>query len=185
MEKALRRFTLTEVTVSYVAFGLAIVAALLGAEVAPSLLRYRALYSLWAAAALAIPALCCYILENGSRKRRSYWLLFWTFSFFVFLIHLAYAAASRSRFPWIELLLAAAWVLDLVFAWSASPRPGWERTGRITVLAAVIAWFTWATLGHREDGPMALRLGIALPAAALICLWRRWRRSHPDPENLS
>jgi hypothetical protein len=184
MEKALRRFTLTEVTVAYTAFGLSVVAALLGAEVAPSLMRYRALYTLWAAAALSIPALCCYILEYGIRKRRSYWLLFWTFSFLAFLIHLAYAAASRSRFSWIEVLLAAAWAVDLVFAWSATSRPGWERTGRVAVLVAVIAWLTWSTLGYREDGPMALRLGIALPAAAIICLWRRWRRSHPDPEAL-
>lgn len=184
MDKALRRFTLTEVTVAYVAFGLSIVVALLAAEVAPSLTRYRALYSLWAAAALAIPALCCFLLEYGSRKRRSYWLLFWTFSFLAFLIHLAYTAAASRSFPWIESLLALAWAVDLVFAWSSTARPGWERTGRVAVLVAVIAWLTWSTLGHREEGPMALRLGIALPAAAVICLWRRWRRSHPDPEAL-
>jgi hypothetical protein len=164
--------SLTELTATFVPAGLLIAASLLAAEFTLSLDRYRALYPLWAAAALAIPAVYAHVAADGVRSMQRYWLLFWTFSFAAFLIHLGYSFKGYHRGSWLEVALAAVWAVDLALGWFSDSQARWVAFLRAGVLLGVLAWFTYALVSHSGEW-LPLLLGFALVGAAVLGLWPR------------
>src|SRR5690242_5478965 len=86
--------TLSDFTIAFVSFGVLLGAALMAAETQMDLGMARTVYTIWATAALVTPALCAFALPGNSERIRNTWLLFWTFSFIVYLVHVGYAFFS-------------------------------------------------------------------------------------------
>ena len=209
------RVTLTELTFTFVPFGLLLAAALLLPETAapearsgvpgldeilgvndpelhpvpkgtPVLPLYRAILSVWVASLLLIPAVCLYVLPARSASRRRYALLFWTFSFLAYLVHVWYAAfvifgGVRGTFDNMRLPIAATnffltgwWALDVLLAWLAPPW-AWVRLERTAAHIFVFLVFVVTELFLR---PTAVRyVALALAASVAVCLLVRL--SHP------
>lgn len=165
--------SLTELTATFVPSGLLIAASLLAAEFTLSLDRYRTLYPFWAAAALAIPAVYAFAVADGVRSRQHYWLLFWTFSFAAFLVHLGYSFKGTHRGSWLEVALAAWWAVDLALAWFGSSRARWVAFERAGLHLCVLAWFTYSLVSYSGGERLPLLLGFALVGAAVVSLWPR------------
>jgi len=85
------RITLPDFTLSFVPFALLLSAALLAPETTMDLGFYRTIYTIWATTALVTPALCAFMLPGDSPSKQSIWILFWTFAFIAYLVHVYYA----------------------------------------------------------------------------------------------
>jgi hypothetical protein len=202
------RLTLAQLTLTFVPFGLLLAAALLAPEVlvpggvsplpwledlvglnepqlrpvpaGTSLLALnRAILTIWLTTALLIPAACLYVLPPEP-ARRTYALLFWTFSYLAYLAHFYYAAFvifggvagtfehMRHPIAAMNFLLTAWWTMDVLLAWVASPDRPWVRLERTAALVFILLVFVITELFLR---PTVVRyLGIALVVSVLLCL---------------
>src|ERR1035438_3937542 len=85
------KITFNSFSIAFVSFGLLLGTALLAAETTMDLGLYRTIYTIWATVVLVTPALCAFILPGNSAAKQNTWILFWTFSFLCYLVHMAYA----------------------------------------------------------------------------------------------
>jgi hypothetical protein len=184
--------TLSDFTLAFVPFGLLLGAALLAAETTMDLGFYRTVYTIWATAALVTPALCAFTLPGDSLRKRNIWILFWTFSFVVYVVHMSYAIfsvyhgsmkeflAGQGVFPAIiNVIFTAWWALDLYLAWFRDSGARWIHIERV-----VGHWFIgltfFASTVILKHGFINV-IGGLMTAALLVCLMVRFdaRRRAP------
>ena len=178
LRRCYSRFSLTEVTNTYVLFGLLMAAALLGADVTLGItnpLWYRATYLLWAAAALALPAVLLYMLPEESTGRENHWQLFWTFAFIAFTTHFCFATFGLGKTPWVALLLLVWWAFDLWLRWCREWEPTWVGLERGPLNLCLVAYLACMTLGYDQEPAriIAIVLGAGLIAVVLIGIYAR------------
>jgi hypothetical protein len=80
-----------QLCLTFVPFGLGLVAAIWYAEASQDLRLFRTLYTIRVALLLAIPALVLFPFRDRAPGVRNAWRLFWSFSLLAYLVHLAYA----------------------------------------------------------------------------------------------
>jgi hypothetical protein len=215
---ASRGFTLTQWTFTFVPFSLLLVAALLLPEVlnptgtpglhwldravglddpaaravppgTPLLALLRAIFCIWLASALLIPATCAYILRDESDCCWRYALLFWTFAYAAYMIHFYYTAivifggvaGTFEHMRWwiagTNFFLTAWWTLDVLIAWVADPKRRWVRWERAAAQGFIVVVFVVTDLFLR---PTIVRyVGAALAATVVLCLLIRLGRRVP------
>jgi hypothetical protein len=86
-----RSITSVQLALTFVPFGLGLVAAMLLAELTQDLRLFRTIYSLRVSMLLAMPALALFLFRDRSPAVQNLWRLFWTWSFLAFAVHLGYA----------------------------------------------------------------------------------------------
>lgn len=139
-----RNFTLGQFTATFVPFGLALVAAMIGAETAFDLPNQRMLTSVWAAQGLLIPALFLYCAPYRAQVHRNLWVLFWTFAFLAYLVHFYYAVVVHyhasipevwrqqgAKIAGSNFLDTLWWGFDVVLAWTVKGDVKWVRIERL------------------------------------------------------
>jgi hypothetical protein len=173
--------TLADFTIAFVPFGFLLGAALLAAENTMDLGFYRTVYTIWATTALVTPALCAFALPGESARQTNIWLLFWTFSFVTYLVHMGYALLSvyhgsvqeflngQGVFPAIiNIIFTLWWALDLCLAWFFLSDARWVRIERVaTHIFIGLTFFTSTVI--LKHGFINV-LGILMTAAVLVCL---------------
>jgi hypothetical protein len=177
--------TLLEFTLSFVPFALLLSAALFAAETTTDLGFYRTVYTIWATVVLVIPALCAFILPGNSTTLRSIWILFWSFAYVVYIVHLLYAFFSvyhgstqefldgQGIFPAINnVVFTLWWSLDLLLAWFYDSEAGWIRKQRIGAHIYIGGVFIVATNVLKHGFINAL--GAILTTAVIVCLLIRF-----------
>ena len=184
------RITLSDFTIAFVIFGVLLGAALMAAETQMDLGMARTVYTIWVTAALVIPALCAFALPGNSERIRNTWLLFWTFSFFAYLVHMAYAIfsvyhGSRKEFlagqgiapAIINVIFTVWWTLDVVLAWFYHKDARWVRIERVAGHIFIGLTFAASTIFLKHG--FVNVIGIVLAASVIICLMIRFdaRRS--------
>jgi hypothetical protein len=176
-----RDITLPQFTYTFVPFAILLSAALLAAEATLDLPQFRMIYSIWVSLGLAIPALCLYILPNGTQARRNYMTLFWTFAYCAYLVHFYFAAfvhyhgslpemfANQGlKIAGPNLLVTVWWGFDVVLAWTTDSASRWIRVQRALVHFLVAAiFFVSSVLIFRGFVNI---LGYAMTAGIVICL---------------
>ena len=80
-----------QLCLTFVPFGLGLVAAIWYAEASQNLRLFRTIYSVRVALLLAIPALALFPFRDRAPGVRNAWRLFWIFSFLAYAVHFAYA----------------------------------------------------------------------------------------------
>jgi hypothetical protein len=181
--------TLADFTTAFVPFGLLLGAALLAAEDKLDLGFYRTVYTIWAATALVTPALCAFALPGDSDRKRNTWLLFWTFSFLVYLVHMGYALFSvyhasarefldgQGVFPAIiNIVFTLWWAIDLSLAWFFASDALWVRAER-TAAHIFVGLTFFASTVILKHGFINV-LGILMTASVLVCLMVRFDARH-------
>jgi hypothetical protein len=177
--------TLTDFTIAFVPFAILLGAALLAAEATFDFGFNRTVYTIWATTALITPALCAFALPGDSSRRHSLWLLFWTFSFLVYLVHIGYAVftvyhgsgreiIAGQGIPGVivNILFTIWWAMDLILAWFSSSDARWLRIERAAVHVFIgITLFTSTII--LKHGFITL-LGSVMTASVLICLLVRF-----------
>jgi hypothetical protein len=83
--------TAGQLCLTFVPFGLGLVAAIWYAEASQDLRLFRTLYTVRVALLLAIPALVLFPFRDRAPGVRNAWRLFWSFSFLAYAAHFAYA----------------------------------------------------------------------------------------------
>lgn len=184
------RITLTDFSIAFVPFAVLLGIALMAAETQMDPGMYRTIYTLWVTAALVIPALCAFVLPGDSPRLRTTWLLFWTFSFFAYLVHASYAIfsvyhgsfheflAGQGTFPAINNgIFTLWWALDLALAWFHHSDARWIRIERVAAHIYIGLTFVASTLFLKHG--FVNVIGIVLTASLVICLmiWFDARRS--------
>jgi hypothetical protein len=86
-----RSVTSLQLALTFVPFGLGLIAAMLLAELTQDLRLFRTIYSLRVSLLLAMPALALFLFRDRSPAVRNLWRLFWTWSFLAYAVHLGYA----------------------------------------------------------------------------------------------
>ena len=177
--------TLNDFCIAFVPFGLLLGAALLAAEATMDLGFYRTVYTIWATTALVTPALCAFALPGQSARKQNLWILFWTFSFIVYIVHAGYAVfsvyqgsareflAGQGTFPAIiNVIFTAWWLLDVYLAWFHTADARWVRIERV-----VGHWFIGLTFFTStvflKHGFINV-LGILMTLSVVICLMLRF-----------
>jgi hypothetical protein len=168
-------------TVAFVPFGFLLGAALLAAEPTMDLGFYRTVYTIWAATALVAPALCAFALPGDGPNQRGVWILFWTFAFVVYVVHLYYAVfsvyhGSAQEFLDGQGLFAAVnnvvftiwWALDLLLAWLSRSAAAWIRKQRIAAHVYIGGTFVVSTVVLKHG--FIIAIGGAMTLALVICL---------------
>jgi len=184
------RITLTDFTIAFVSFALLIAVALMAAETNMDVGMYRTIYSLWVTAALVTPALCAFVLPGDSPRIRNTWLLFWTFSFFAYVVHASYAVfsvyhgslheflAGQGTFPAINNgIFTLWWALDVLLAWFYHSDARWVRIERVAAHIYIGLTFVASTLFLKHG--FVNVIGIVLTVSVVICLmiWFDAKRS--------
>lgn len=178
-------FTLVEFTVAFVPFAILLGAALVAAEQTVDAGFYRTVYTIWVTAALVIPALCAFVLPNGTPHRRAIWLLFWTFAFLAYIVHLCYAVfsvyhgsfaeflAGQGVFPAVNnVIFTLWWLLDVVLAWFYRDDVRWVRIQRIAAHWYIGLTFVASTV-FLKHGFINV-IGAALTISVLVCFLIRF-----------
>jgi hypothetical protein len=179
------RITLLEFTGSFVPFALLLGAALLAAETSMDLGLSRAVYTIWATTALVTPALCAFALPGESSAKQNIWILFWTFAFIVYLVHVYYALFwvyhgsfrefldGQGIFPAVNnVIFTAWWAFDLVLAWFRPSSADWVRKQRIGAHIYIGGVFAISTVILKHG--FINVLGGLLTASIIVCLLIRW-----------
>ncbi len=83
--------TAGQLRLTFVPFGLGLVAAIWYAELSQDLRLFRTVYLVRVALLLAIPALALFPFRDRTPGVWNAWRLFWTFSFLAYAVHFAYA----------------------------------------------------------------------------------------------
>src|SRR5947209_13624119 len=179
--------TLAQWTLTFVPFGLLLAAALLLPEVlvpggtpafhwledalgldepglrpvprgTPLLTLNRAILTIWLSTALLTPALCLYVLRDGSAARASFARLLWTFSYLAYLVHFYYTtfvifggvagtfANMRHPIAATNFFLTAWWTVDVLVAWLAPADRRWVRLERAAAQAFIFLVYAVTTL---------------------------------------
>jgi len=181
------RVTLSEFTVAFIPFGLLLGAALLAAEETLDFGLSRAIYTIWAATVLVTPALCAFALPGTSARKQNIWLLFWTFSLIVFLVHVGYAYFSVYHGSPREFVVGQGvfigtnnlifmlwWIFDVTLAWLLrSPRP-WVNTQRLWAHIYIGGTFFVATIILKHG--VITAIGAAMTLAVVVSLAIRFDR---------
>lgn len=141
-----RNLTLGQVTATFVPSGLYLVAALMAAEMALDIPFQRMIYSVWAAMAMLIPALCLFWWPARSSAQKNYWLLCWTFAYLLYLVHFYYAVMVHyhasipevfreqgTRIASSNFIDTIWWGLDVVLAWVVTADHKWIRIERFAL----------------------------------------------------
>lgn len=187
-----RNITLGQFTVSFVPFALLLPAALLGANMQMDVGLYRTIYTIWVTTLLVIPAFCAFTLPGDSPRKHNIWLLFWTFSWIVYIVHTLYAVfyfyqanfqafvAGQTVFGAItNVIFTIWWTVDVLIAWFGKRQDGWVHKQRVALHWFAFANFFLSTIIFRPG--IVTIFGVALTLAVLICLAYRcdaWRRRH-------
>jgi hypothetical protein len=185
------RITLGQITATFVPFALLLSAALLGAEVAQNLVLTRVHTSSWVALGFFTVAFCLYIWPGDSPRRRSWWLLVWTFALLAYLVHFGYSFFGphhgslrdiwQSQRPLIatsNFLVTLWWTVDVILAWLH--RENWRGIAR--TLIHLLAFVTFFTSSLVLFGGVVRVFGALMTAAVLIALGARLvRRFHHSP----
>lgn len=176
-----RNITLGQFATAFIPFGLLLVLALMGAEMALDLPFQRMIYTVWVALVLVIPALCLYILPARTQRRMNYWLLFWTFAYIAYLFHFYYAvmvhyhASIPEVFQQQGIKIAGSnfvvtflWGTDVLLAWFVHSDRKWIRIERVVASSFIpLVFFVASVVIFRGFVNV---LGYAMTAAILICL---------------
>jgi cytochrome P450 len=164
------RVSLAEFTNTFVPFALVLAAALVLPERTTHLTNNRAAYSLWAAIALAVPALGLYLVAGRSPALRHYWLLLWSFGLAAFLVHLGFALTSRGGAHPLEVVLAAWWLVDLVLAWRGRFEELPVVLQRTALHAALVIWFEFVTWTAPHGSTRAVAFGLDMPRLLAVAV---------------
>jgi hypothetical protein len=175
------RITLPDFTLSFVPFALLLSAALLAPETTMDLGFYRTVYTIWATTALVTPALCAFMLPGDSQSKQSIWILFWTFAFIAYLVHVYYAIfyvyhgslheilAGQGRFAALNnLIFTVWWAFDLLLAWFYSGSAKWVWNQRVAAHVYIGLTFFASTVILKRG--FINVIGIAMTVAIFICL---------------
>lgn len=182
------RITLPEFTLSFVPFALLLSAALLAPETKMDLGFYRTVYTIWATTALVTPALCAFMLPGDSQSKQNIWILFWTFAFIAYLVHVYYAIfyvyhgslheilAGQGRFAALNnLIFTVWWAFDLVLAWLYSGNAKWVWNQRVAAHVYIGLTFFLSTVILKHG--FINVIGITMTGAIFICL--AYRSDYP------
>ena len=181
------RITLGQLAATFVPFAVLLFAALMGAEAAQNLTVTRVRTASWVSLAFFAVAFCLYLWPGDSPRRRSWWLLAWTFALLAYLVHFGYAFFGthhgslrevwQSQRPLIatsNFLVTFWWTADAALAW-LRPAGSWRGVAR--TLIHLLIFVTFFVSSVVLFGGVARYLGLALATAALIslgaCLTRR------------
>ena len=179
------RITLADFTIPFVSFALVLAAALLAAETQMDMGMARTVYTIWATVALVTPALCAFALPGNTDRIRTAWLLFWTFSFIVYVFHMGYAIfsvyhgsmkeflAGQGTFPAIvNVVFTLWWALDVALAWFYHSDARWVRIERVAGHIFIGLTFLASTV-FLKHGYINV-LGALYTISILICLMIRF-----------
>lgn len=186
------RITLLDFTLAFVPFAVMMSAALLAAELSLDLIRYRTIYTIWVTTALFTPAMAAFVLPADSVRRRSLWLIFWSFSYLAFLIHTAYAyfgfyGGSFQRFldgqglfpAIVNIVFFVWWTFDLLLALCYHGDARWVRRERGAAHVFIFLTFFSSTV-ILNDGFVRI-LGIVMTLIIAVCLLVRLDRRCASP----
>lgn len=150
---------------------------------------HRTFFTIWAALALAAPALAFFVLRRESALLGSLWRAFWTASLVAFAVHFYWAVVvmfgndwsrilhtPRVSAPRLDTVFAVWWCVDVALAWLYRGEPLWVRVQRWLVHAlAFLLFFMGAA---REGELLASRmLGWGFAATVLAAFgWKLWLR---------
>ncbi len=179
------RITLADFTIPFVLFGVLLGVALMAAETQMDLGMSRTIYTIWVTAALVTPALCAFALPGNSDRIRNAWLLFWTFSFFAYLVHAGYAffsvyqgstqeflAGQGTPAAIVNVVFTLWWALDVLLAWFYRSDSRWLRIERVGGHIFIGLTFIVSTV-FLKHGFINV-IGIVLTASVVICLMMRF-----------
>lgn len=160
--------------------------ALLLAEQTERVLFYKILYTARTTMILFTPAMCLYVLPQQSQKKQNYWLLFWTFSFLSYAIHIYYSFfvffhGSLAEFfadqgvavATINLIITMWWAFEIVAVWALSSPAKWLRLQRAAIqIIIAVTFFASTVILHSVDNkePFVIVLGALQAAAILACV---------------
>jgi hypothetical protein len=155
-----------------------------------STVYYRIILTVWVATALLTVALCFYALRRPSGPS-NYWVLFWTFSYFAYLLHFYWSAGVLFEWNFAEILhskigtspnpekvvcnpipdliLTAWWGIDVVLAWLVLSNPRWLRLERGAVSLFTLVAFFGATVLAAKAGPIVRVLGVLMALSVVFC----------------
>ena len=175
------KISLSALTYTLVPIGILAALTIWFAEIGEDILLGRAIYSIWLTYAVATPALCLYTLGLNQEKRKTYWLLFWTFAYLVYLLHVAWTFLGifdgqvENMFSIQGLAIAGTnvvitlwWTADIGFAWLLEPTKFWitlERSG-IQLLFFLAAIYVGI---FRKEG-IITGLSIVMAIGVITCL---------------
>jgi hypothetical protein len=148
--------TAGQLCLTFVPFGLGLVAAILYAELSQDLRLFRTIYAIRVSLLLAIPALALFPFRDGSPGIRNAWRLFWTFSFLAYAVHFAYAwfgvfggqVATATLHPTLFKVGENPTILDLVVAHQGAfiVYSNFAVTG-LWLLDTILAWLAGGARG--------------------------------------
>ncbi len=177
--------TLTDFAIAFVPFGILLGGALLAAEATLDLGFNRTVYTIWVTTALVTPSLSAFALPSASTRKRNTWLLFWTFSFLVYLIHVGYAVFSvyhasprefltgQGLFPAIiNVIFTIWWAFDLSLAWFYPSAATWVRIERAAAHVFIGLTFFVSTVILKHG--FINVLGVLMTVSVLVCLMVRF-----------
>lgn len=160
--------------------------ALLLAEQTDRVLFYKILYTARTTMILFTPAMCLYVLPRQSQTRQNYWLLFWTFSFLSYAIHIYYSffvffhgslaaffADQGVAVATINLIITLWWAFDIAAVWTMSSTAKWLRIQRTAIqIIIAVTFFASTVILHAVDNkqPFVIVLGALQAAAILACV---------------
>ena len=177
--------SLTDFTIAFVSSAILLGSALLAAEATMDLGFYRTVYTIWATTVLVTPALCAFALPGNSPRKERVWLLFWTFSFIAYVVHMNYAIFAvyhgsmrefldgQGLFPAVvNVVFTIWWLLDLCLAWLVASQTNWIRIERIAAHIFIGLTFLTSTIILKHG--FINVLGSLMTASVLICLMVRF-----------
>ncbi len=160
--------------------------ALLLAEQTDRVLFYKILYTARTTMILFTPAMCLYVLPQQSQKKQNSWLLFWTFSFLSYAIHIYYSffvffhgslaaffADQGVAVATINLIITLWWAFDIAAVWTLSSTAKWLRLQRAAIqIIIAVTFFASTVILHGVDNkePFVIVLGALHAAAILACV---------------
>jgi uncharacterized membrane protein len=189
------RITFAQFSAAFIPFAILLAAALAAGESSPDPGFARTVYTIWVAAVLVTPALCAFALPGQSGRQRNVWLLFCSFSFAAYLVHMGYAVLAayhgsfqelidgQGVFPAIiNVVFTLLWGLDVGLAWFHHRDTRWLRIERV-VSHVVVGLTFFASTVVLKHGFVNV-IGIGMTVAILLCLAVRydaWRATRSQP----
>jgi hypothetical protein len=175
--------TLGQITATFVPFALLLSAALMAAEVSQNLVLARVHTSSWVSLAFFTVAFCLYLWPGDSPRRRSWWLLAWTFALLAYLVHFGYSFFGvhhgslrdvwQSQRPLIaasNFLVTLWWTADVIHGWTR--REGrWRNVPR--TLLHILVFITFFMSSLVLFGGAVRILGALMTAAVAVTLGAR------------
>jgi len=203
MQSSRKEISWWELLITTVSFLGLMAFALLWAEQKEKALFYKILYTARTTMILFTPAMCLYVLPQPSQKKQNYWLLFWTFSFLSYAIHIYYSffiffhgslaeffASQGVVVAIINVIITLWWTFEMFAVWVLPPTR-WLRIQRAAIQIILAAtFFASSVILHGVDNkePFVIMLGALQAAAILTCVALRllaqrqqlaWRADFP------